>query len=119
MGIAYYDTLFNLIEVILGFPYITNDDAIHGMDWLPNSENFIWCKNDGVYKTNIYSKQSELLIEGCDANEYGWPSVSSDNSKILLEHYIRTHIEGNAYHTESKIVMTDINGMNEVTVELD
>lgn len=118
-GIAVYNTLYNLLYKFNHGEYESNDDAIHGMDWYVDSENFVWCKRDGVYRVNINSGLQELLIEGCSASEYGYPSFSPNNSTILLEHYSLKHLEGNAYFKESNIVITDINGMNEVLINLE
>lgn len=118
-GIAIYDTLYNLISKFNHGEYESYYSSIHGMDWLMDSENFVWCKVHGTYKVNSTSGIETQILEGCDTNQYGWPSVSPDNTKILFEHTTLEKIGKNAYRKKVNIVMTDTNGMNEIVIQLE
>ncbi len=81
--------------------------------WL-DSDNIIWASNDGIFKTNIITEETILLIESCDAKVYKYPTVSNISNKIVFQRTDKELIETevNKGIATSRIFMMDFDGTN-------
>jgi hypothetical protein len=79
-------------------------NIITDIDWMPNSQDIIWANEAGLYKTNIYTKQTTTLKIACDGRFYVYLSVSPDGKKIIAQRL----------DVPSGLCLMDIDGKNEI-----
>ena len=82
-------------------------NIITDIDWMPNSQDIIWANEAGLYKTNIYTKQTTTLKIACDGRFYVYLSVSSDGKKIIAQRI----------DVPSGLCLMDIDGKNEIIIK--
>jgi hypothetical protein len=55
-----------------------------------DNETVMWSYSDGLYSTNIYSKETQYIIDTCNSTMYLYPSYSPQANKILWQKFERT-----------------------------
>ncbi len=105
--------------IITNNTFDSGKDRIMCIQWHPNNEDVYYTKwSNGLYKTNIYTKQEEQILEGCQSRWYKYFSISPDGTKILAERVDAIIERGTTcYITQtSSIVLMNIDGSNEITI---
>jgi hypothetical protein len=84
-----------------------NTISAFSIGWLPNSQDIIWASWQGLYKTNIITKQTTLLKPTCTNRYYTAFSISPDGQKIIAQRI----------DVASGLCLMDIDGKNEVIIK--
>ncbi|MEZ4849165.1 MAG: hypothetical protein R3B93_11220 [Bacteroidia bacterium] len=91
--------------------------------WENNSESIIWSGNNGIFRTNIFSHETEQITHACDEIIYMYISISPDGKTLLLDRNDREYITSDALTYETKeqrsIYIMDIDGQNERKLEFN
>lgn len=118
-GVASFNLISESLDPIISNGYHSGKDKIVDIKWHPNSQDIYYTKwKSGFYTINIFSKQEQLLKEGCDSRAYEHFSISQDGLKIITER-VNSYVEDECTIIQnSKIYLMNINGLEEVEIEL-
>ena len=93
-------------------------NSCYGAAWLPDSQSFVWCTGQGIYRTNASTGSTTQLRTGCRCRTYLHPSVSADGRQFIVERLDQRGVEdGTKIHTETALWLLDIDGRNERKVQ--
>ncbi len=116
-GYVYTDnpTAIHKVRVI---PNIKNSISAYSIFCFPDSEKITWIDAYGSLRiTNIYTRETVLVKQGCDAKKYLSPSVSSDGKKIIVERINQKKMAENTIYATFDIYIIDLISLKETRVE--
>ena len=93
--------------------------GILGGAWWADERNIVWAYQEGIFMTNIDSKETTTIRTTCDSRFYRSLCYSPVSGKLL---FIRTILKSNKkYHlcSDQKIVMMNLDGSCEEEVEIE
>jgi len=126
-----HDSLVTGISPLRLYYFDPNDDSdfnvvlelsngtVTTSEWL-DDENIIWSTDEGIFRTNIYTKEKELLISSCAAKVYKFPTVCQSAKKVI---FVRTDLELTMpeEHTGTatfRLFMMDFDGSNKEEIKI-
>ncbi|HRF76189.1 MAG TPA: hypothetical protein PLB46_06435 [Chitinophagales bacterium] len=114
---GYYDTTLTTFSPIItntsGSPF----DMISDTRWFPDSEHIFWFGSGFYSITNITTMETEMFRDYCPKNSLLYPNFSSALDIIIWEKNTIKLLENNSgYIISTSIVMTDLDGANEVVL---
>ena len=86
--------------------------------WHPDNQHVFWTCRNGLYKTNVATKQTWQLKSGCDSRSYHALSVSPDGKKLAVTRHDTKRLDESNLETEVSIYLMDENGNDERKLEL-
>jgi hypothetical protein len=81
--------------------------SAYAIGWVPNYQDIIWASWEGLYRTNIITKETTLLKTTCTNRFYTALSISPDGKKIIAQRI----------DVASGLCLMDIDGKNEVIIK--
>ncbi len=114
---GYYDTTFTIFTPIIVNDSLDPDIFIYDTEWMPDSESILWFSNRVYNVTNITTGVTNVFADYCPKKYNMSPNFSGDGIKIIwekTEHEVLNDCDG--YHVKTSIVITDINGDNELLI---
>lgn len=96
----------------------TTKALVIGVAWHPDNRHVFWTNANGLYKTDIVSKQTWQLKTACDSRLYKSLSVSPDGKTIAVARSDKKLVEENTINSEFSIYLMDDNRNNERKLEL-
>lgn len=115
-GMAVYNPLN--CETIYSYESEALAQSGNGAEWL-DEERVFWCHTNGIYLTNIRTKETKLIRETCNAHCYQKPTYARDINKIIvekLERILDTETSGRAILT---LVMMNPDGTEEEELDIE
>lgn len=107
-------------SIITNNTFNSGKDRIMCIQWHPNNEDVYYTKwSNGLYRTNIYTKKEECILEGCQSKWYKYFNISPDGQKIIAERVDATFQNTGSVcsiSSTSSIVLMNIDVTNEVTI---
>ncbi len=95
----------------------TNTVFLDGITWTPDSQFLIWCSAQGIFKTNIATKETVKIKNACDSKYYTAISVSPDGKKIIANRIDQKFVSAETIYIKSGLSLMNIDGSNEVNIE--
>lgn len=117
--LGYYDTSFTIYHQVFDNEGNTGEawDHISDTEWFPDSKRILWLASGKYWTTNIETHRTEVFYEPCESNYNSFPNFSPDGNSIIWEKTKSAVLDGgNLLYLQNSIVLTDINGFNEITV---
>ncbi len=87
------------------------------VEWFDN-ENVIWSHNDGIFSTNIFSKETRLIKSSCDAQLYKHPTVSFESQKVIFQRDDKEVTGTNKGTIQSRLFIMNFDGSCELEIEV-
>ena len=84
--------------------------------WLPDSQGFVWCTNDGVFRTSLVTGITAQLRTGCESRVYASPSVASDGKLLIVERtdmHVAAECDSICVYRETNLWTMNLDGSNE------
>lgn len=120
---VYGAAIYNLNGELLNRLYETNlydgRDHIIDIEWHADNQHIFLTDGYGIKMINLSSKDIQIIKESCDARYYEYISISSDGQFILAQRgtsEVRTICD---IDRQWEIVRMDIDGSNEVVIDLE
>lgn len=102
--------------------YITKDDKIAPLQlvWNPqNLSDIYWTCLKGIYKTNVFTKLTTQIKEGCETKKYEYIDISPNGKKIIAQRQDKTQMPDTlTVMREYNLFLMNIDGTNEQKIEL-
>lgn len=119
IGLATYDLRTNRLETVVTIPKTENTYGfVYGATWLPNGKSIVWCRDQGLYKTELATRRTVRLRSACEGRRYENPAVSPDGRQLAGDHTNqRVSDDGYSMHIEINIWTLDLDGTNEQQVK--
>lgn len=90
-----------------------------GYSLFVSNDNVIWSCSYGLYTTDINTKQTQHVLQSCDAKLYSSPSYSSQSNKLLWQKLLRKpDSTRTALFHRSSIVIMNPDGTDEQEIQL-
>ncbi len=128
----YYSTYIEFCEdQIWGNSVATQGSESRCAVWHPNCEDIYYTAyNQGLFKVNIHSRQSTLILPHCPSRRYGNITISPDGKWIIAERLTYFYMDpppkrkmrkGKVYYPLTQkytLEIMDINGNNRIELKL-
>ena len=100
------------------YPLEAGKGVIFGVAWHPDNRHVFWTNGNGLYKTDIVSKQTWQLKSSCDSRIYLFLAVSPDGQTVAVGRSDTWLVDKYTLDGEVSIYLMDDNGYNERKLEL-
>lgn len=117
-GLSLYDLKGNATDILYRSDNPDkNDDFIQDVEWHPDNSRVYFTDGFGLKVVNVTTKVVSTIKESCDSKTYFDISISSDGRTILASRKISTYSDCTVT-SRMDLVLMDIDGCNEVVIEL-
>ncbi len=89
-----------------------------GVAWL-DDENIVWTHLEGVYRTNVQTKETTRLIESCNSDYYQYPTYAPQTEKIVMQRVERIRTDGDEGIANARLYMMKKDGSDLELLELE
>jgi hypothetical protein len=94
-----------------------NIESSHGRLWV--GDDIYYSHTLGVFKVNMDGTGETMIKEGCSSIIYRSPSVNQSKDKLLWVKTVSEHIGNNTIKITNSVVQMDLDGQNEMEIEIE
>lgn len=92
---------------------ILNNSGGYLFAFFDNTDEYAyWYNKKGLYKTNISTLQTDLILQSCEREEYGNFILNMNSNYIYATKYIRTPLNESDLYTERNLYKINMDGSN-------
>lgn len=109
-NIGYFDLNSKKLVQITNNPFPSNSskDLVSAVSWL-NWETILWTNGNGIFKTNINSRNTCQLKSACTSKYYLWPSISFDEQNLIIDRITKSIVGENIVYIKTDLVLINLN----------